>query len=181
MKQLTIRDIAKCAVFTAILAVCSVISIPLPLGVPVNLALLGVYLAALMLPPGQAFFSVLAFVLLGTFGVPVFAGFRGGLSVLAGPTGGFIAGYLLTVLVISVLKARFGLKRRVIFPALVLGLLATYIPGIIWFAIVTGYGVGKALTACVIPFLPGDAAKIIIAAEVSLKVVKLLPARTSRT
>ena len=90
--------ITMCALFAALLAVCSQIQIPLEF-IPINLALFAVYLAGIILGPWAGASSVSVFVLLGVAGVPVFAGFKGGLGAITGPTGGYIVGYIFAALV----------------------------------------------------------------------------------
>lgn len=89
-------------VFAAVTAVCSWISIPLPFTpVPINLALLGVYLSGGLLGGHYGFYSQLIYVLLGAIGVPVFAGFSGGFGIISGPTGGYIIGYVFAAIVVG--------------------------------------------------------------------------------
>ncbi len=157
------RDLALCALFTALIAIFSQIAIPLPMGVPINLALFAVYLCALLMPPKLSLLSIAAFLILGLIGVPVFAGFRGGPAALFGKTGGYLLGYLLTGAVI-------GLSRKWLVSfwarcaAMVAGLFLCYLFGTLWFMNLTNLGLLESLGYCVIPFLPGDAAKILLAA-----------------
>ncbi len=84
-----------CGVFAALMAVCSFITIPLGFTpIPVNLATLGVFLTGGILGKKYGSISLTVYILLGAAGIPVFAGFKGGLGVLVGPTGGYIIGYL---------------------------------------------------------------------------------------
>lgn len=99
MKSTKIYAIIITALFAALTAVFSQISIPIG-PVPVNLALLAVFTAAGLLSPGRAVLSQVVYLLLGAVGVPVFSGFRGGFAVLAGPTGGYIVGYIVAALTI---------------------------------------------------------------------------------
>ena len=95
---------ALCGLFAALMAICSLISIPLGFTpVPVNLATLGVFLAGGLLGKKYGTISIAVYVLLGAVGVPVFAGFRGGLSVLVGPTGGYIIGYVAAAFLVGLL------------------------------------------------------------------------------
>lgn len=157
--------------------------------VPINLATLGVFLTGGILGKKYGSISLIVYILLGAVGVPVFAGFKGGLGVLAGPTGGYIIGYLaaafLTGLLVELVftktgtdsgqrSAKSSTSRFIgIILAMITGLTACYALGTAWFMISTGTGLGAALISCVIPFLPGDAAKIIVGA---LLVQKLRPA-----
>lgn len=95
---------ALCGLFAALMAICSFISIPLGFTpVPVNLATLGVFLAGGLLGKKYGTVSIAVYVLLGAVGVPVFAGFKGGVGVLAGPTGGYIIGYIAAAFLVGLL------------------------------------------------------------------------------
>ena len=167
---------ALAGLFAALTAICSWISIPLGFTpVPMNLATLAVFLAGGLLGAKYGAISLTVYGLVGAVGAPVFAGFRGGLSVLAGPTGGFIIGYIAAAFVVgAVVSAAFKQRERTgasakpslrlpltIAAGLVAGLLACYALGTAWFMVSTNTGFMPALLACVVPFLPGDAIKII--------------------
>lgn len=93
-----------CGIFAAVTAICSLITIPLGFTpVPVNLGTLSVFLTGGILGKKYGTLSMAVYVLLGATGVPVFSGFRGGIGVLAGPTGGYIIGYIVAVLIIGLL------------------------------------------------------------------------------
>lgn len=93
-----------CGIFAAVTAICSFITIPLGFTpVPVNLGTLAVFLTGGLLGKKYGTVSMVVYVLLGAAGVPVFSGFRGGIGVLAGPTGGYIIGYIAAVFIIGAL------------------------------------------------------------------------------
>ncbi len=167
------KMITICALFTAFTAICSQIQIPLPM-VPINLALFAVHLAAILLGGKYGSLSILTYILLGLVGVPVFAGFTGGVGVLFGKTGGYIIGYLLDVLVISLILQ----GKTASFPKLCLamagGTLACYAFGTIWFMLLTKMNLWTSLVYCVFPFLPGDAVKIILCGIAAPKLQKAL-------
>lgn len=73
-----VRRMVLCAMFTALVAVCSQIAVPLPWGVPINLALFAVYMAGTMLGPVWGTASQVVFIALAAIGVPVLANFQGG-------------------------------------------------------------------------------------------------------
>lgn len=157
--------------FTALTAACSIISIPLPFSpVPVNLALLAVYLAGGLLGAKYGFLSMVIYLILGAFGVPVFHNLTGGLGIIMGPTGGFIFGYIAAAFLTGFFYHRSagpsGNKnkntRSLVF-GIVAGLLACYSLGLLWFMYLTGSNLPAALMLCVIPFIPGDIFKIIAA------------------
>ena len=84
-----VRRMVLCAMFTALVAVCSQIAVPMPWGVPINLALFAVYMAGTMLGPVWGTASQVVFIALAAIGVPVLANFQGGPSAIFGKTGGY--------------------------------------------------------------------------------------------
>jgi len=152
-----------CAQFAALSAVLSQIAIPVG-PVPVTLTFLSVFLAGGLLGARYGAVSQIVFVLLGLVGAPVFAQFKGGPNALAGPTGGFIIGYIACAWVVGFAASRWGRSPKVLIPAMAVGALATYALGTLWFMRVTNHTLESALGACVLPFLPGDAAKIALSA-----------------
>lgn len=145
--------------FAALTAICSWININLPFTpVPINLALIGPYMAGILLGFKYGILSQIVYILMGILGIPVFAGFTSGAGVLVGPTGGFIIGYILCAMICG-LPIRTKTTSTRIF-LMVSGLFACYACGLLWFIIITGSTISAGLTACVIPFLPGDAMKI---------------------
>ncbi len=163
MKKLTLKGMILAAVFAALTGILTQVQIPLE-PVPINLALFSVYLAGALLGPKYGLLSMLVYVLLGAVGVPVFSGFSGGLHKLVGPTGGYIAGYILCVFVVGLLSRRWNFRFAALSVAMLAGLAACYALGTAWFMIVTGRDLATSLGLCVIPFLPGDAVKIALAA-----------------
>lgn len=169
-----------CGVFAAITAICSVITIPLGFTpVPVNLGTLAVFLTGGLLGKKYGTVSIIVYVLVGAAGLPVFSGFRGGTGVLAGPTGGYIIGYIAAAAIIGLLAekaaARYGEKIAVYAVSMTTGLLVCYAFGTAWFMVSTGTPLWSSLVACVFPFLPGDALKILTASILTARLRKVLP------
>ena len=157
-----VKPLILCSFFAALTGVCSIVSIPLPFSpVPVNLALLSVYLAGGLLGPKNGAISQFVYILLGAAGLPVFHNLTGGLSILAGPTGGFLAVYIAAAFLVGFFYFKKMDKGLII--GLVGGLSACYALGVLWFMLISGAGLKSALLLCIIPFLPGDALKIIAA------------------
>ena len=169
------RSLVLAALMAALTAVCSQIQIPLPM-VPINLALFAVHLAGALLGAKWGALSMAAYALLGAAGVPVFAGFTSGPAVLFGKTGGYILGYILCALVVGLLSRRLGFTMKGLCLSMLVGVAVCYIFGTIWFMVVTGMNLVTSLTYCVIPFLPGDAVKIVLAALLALRLRKPLGA-----
>ena len=105
-----LHKMVGCALFAALTAVCSQLAIPMPWGVPINLALFAVYMAGTMLGPVWGAASQLVYLLLAAVGVPVMAGMQGGPAVLLGKTGGYAIGYLLAALIAGAFAAKLPRK-----------------------------------------------------------------------
>jgi len=125
---------------------------------------ISIFLAAGLLGAKYGTVSQAAYVLLGAFGVPVFAGFTGGLGRIAGPTGGFIIGYIGCAFITGLIIERFGKSLKALIPAMYAGWIVTYVLGLSWFIFVTKMSLLAALPICVLPFLPGDLMKTILSA-----------------
>lgn len=112
--------------------------------------------------------SVLVYILLGATGIPVFAGFRGGIGALLDHTGGYIIGFLASALIMWAAERLAGRKPLVQAVSMFLGLAACYAVGTAWFMLVysrdTGaVGLMTVLGWCVIPFIIPDVVKIMLA------------------
>jgi len=156
------RHMLLAALMMALIAVFSQLAIPMPL-VPINLALLAVYLTGFILPRRWALIAIGAYLFMGALGLPVFSGLRGGPTALFGPTGGYLLGYFLATAVIALLAHRAdSLVKR--FLLCLLALLACYVPGTLWLALLTGRTIPQVLPLAVYPFIPGDLVKCALAA-----------------
>lgn len=161
-----IKDMILVALFAAIIVVLAIIPpIPVPFSpVPITLQTLGVFLAATMLGSKLGSLAVLIYVLLGTFGLPVFAGGASGFGVLVGPTGGYLIGFIIGAFVIGFLmeKSPFkGIVRDVV--SMVCGLVVIYVIGTIWLSVVTEMPLQKALLVGSLPYIPLDIVKLTLA------------------
>ena len=168
-------DIVYIAVFAVIMAICSWISIPA--AVPFTLQTFGVFIAVGVLGGKRGSLSVLVFILLGAIGIPVFANFSGGIGVLAGPTGGYIIGFLFSALLMWAMEKLPGKKSVMQIVSMIAGLIVCYAFGTVWFVIVYGrmngpIGFAAALASCVVPFIIPDIIKIALAYVLSRKLRK---------
>lgn len=153
-------------VMTAVMAavICAVAPFALPVGpIPITLGTLVMYLAGYVLGGKRAGAAVLVYVLLGAVGVPVFNGFTGGLGVVAGPTGGYIVGFIPLALLSGLAVERFPDSRVLQFAGMILATAVLYALGTAWYCVQAGKTLGVALGACVFPFIPGDLAKMVVA------------------
>lgn len=165
-------DMAYIAVFTVLIAICSWISIPTV--IPFTLQTFAVFLSVAVLGGRRGTLAVTLYVLLGAIGVPVFAEFTGGLGIILRNTGGYIIGFIFSALVMWLMEGIFTKKLHVKYilviqaVSMVLGLLACYAAGTIWFMFVYmkdagPVGLTTVLGWCVIPFIIPDAVKIALA------------------
>ena len=173
-------DLAYIALFAALMAVCAWVSVPVPRPfVPFTMQTFAVFAAALVLGGRRGLYAVIVYLLLGAVGLPVFSGFRGGIGVLLGTTGGYIIGFVGLALAYWFLTAKLGDSMTVKLLGCALGLAVCYAFGTAWFLVVyaasTGpIGLMTALGWCVIPFLPPDAVKLALAAVLAQRLGKLV-------
>lgn len=153
-------------VMTAVMAavIAAVAPFALPIGpIPITLGTLVMYLAGYVLGGKRAGVAVLVYVLLGAVGVPVFNGFTGGLGVVAGPTGGYIIGFIPMAFLSGLAVERFPQNRLLQFVGMVIATAVLYALGTAWFCVQAGKSLAAALSVCVFPFIPGDLAKMAVA------------------
>lgn len=166
------KDMALTAVMAALVCIAGPLSIFIG-PVPLSLASFAVYMAGAVLGAKRGTAAVALYLLIGIAGVPVFSGFAGGFQKLAGVTGGYLLGYLPCAFLsgLGAEKAAPG-KKWFLPAAMAAGTLVLYVIGTAWFVLQTGNTLGGALSLCVVPFLPGDAAKIAAASLLAVPVRK---------
>ena len=164
------RRIVVPALIAAVLAASAWVSIPLG-SVPLTMQLLIVVLAALVLRPRQAAAALGVYLLLGAIGVPVFAGGRGGLGVLLGPTGGYLWGFWLGAVLGACVRSLLARRRwRGIAAdacAAATVLVIVYLLGWLQLAVTAGMSPWEAFAAGVAPFVLPDAVKAAVAVAVA--------------
>ena len=164
---LKLKTMTRISIMAALTAVGAFIIIPLPGSpVPVTLQLLFTFLAGGLLGAKGGFYSQVIYILLGSAGLPVFAGGTGGIGALVGPTAGYIYGFLIAGYLAGLGKRNF--KTKVLYNFAGLGIV--YILGTIGLMIYTGLGFQKALMSGVLPFIPGDLLKVALAAYLTSKI-----------
>lgn len=172
MNKIQIRRTVLTAVFTALIAAGAYAAVPVG-PVPIVLTTLFVVLSGLLGGFRIGVSSVFTYLLLGTLGLPVFAGGAGGFAVITGPTGGYLFGYLLSSAVAGLLFRSFKNKPKIwLFIMASFASLAAaaviYVPGLFWLKLSLGLEWSKALNIGMIPFIPGDLIKA--AAAVALAI-----------
>lgn len=172
----SIRMQVLCALFAAVCAVCSQLTIPIQ-PVPITLGTFAVLMAGGFLGKRYGLLALLIYLILGAAGVPVFSMMRAGISVLAGPSGGFILGFAPMAFVVGLVSEKLGHTFKSMLAATLAGTAVCYVMGIGWFMFLTGTGLWPAMVMCMFPFLPGDLAKIILASFLVSKYRKTLVER----
>lgn len=175
------KEAAYIALCVALISVCAWISIPLGT-IPVTLQTFAVPLIAALMGWKRSLAAVAIYFVMGLIGIPVFSGFRAGVAVLFGPTGGYLLGFLLDVILVGAIKcipvknpkARFGM----FYGAMVLGAVCYFAFGTLWFMTVYSrageMGLAAALMLCVVPYLLPDAVKAALAAYLAVKLERFV-------
>ena len=174
------KEISLIALFTCATAVLAQIAIPLPFTpVPIYFGMVGIYITGMFLKPSNAVYAQLCYLLIGIIGLPVFAGFRGGVGAILGPTGGCLMMYPVMAVIISCAlnttkslqvetkKSNVALYLKTGI-ALCLALCVEYLGGALWLAFSTGSSLLSALTLICFPFIPLDIVKIIFCVALML-------------
>ena len=180
----TARTMSLIGLMTALTCVLGPLAIPLPFSpVPISLTNLAVYLAVYVLGMKAGTVSYLVYLLLGMAGLPVFSGFTGGIGKLAGPTGGYLIGFIFMAVIAGFAIEYFPGKKLVHAAGLILGTGVCYLFGTVWLAHQLGISFTAALASGVIPYLPGDTVKILFALVIGSRLrreISLLSQRSSR-
>lgn len=170
---LSVKEISIIAIFTATTAVLAQISIPLPFTpMPISFGLVAVYISGILLQPKHALYAQICYLALGAVGIPVFAGFRGGIGTLFGPTGGYLFVYPIMAWVVAFAlnsrKSRLAERTQskgVVFgkagAAICLAHIILYLGGTTWLSATTGSTFYASLVLAVFPFIPLDIVKIL--------------------
>ena len=169
-QKIRTKQMVLIALMTAVTCVLGPLSIPLPFSpVPISLTNFAIFLAIFVLGMKSGTISFIIYLLLGAIGVPVFSSFRGGLQVLAGPTGGYLIGFIFLALIMGFALDHFDRKLVPTIIGMIIGMAVCYAFGTVWLAKLLSLSFKEGLMMGVIPYLAGDAAKIIIAAIVGPK------------
>ena len=169
-QEIKTKQMVLIALMTAVTCVLGPLSIPLPFSpVPISLTNFAIFLAIFVLGMKNGTISFIIYLLLGAVGVPVFSSFRGGLQVLAGPTGGYLIGFIFLALIMGFALDHIDRKLVPTIIGMIIGMAVCYAFGTVWLAKLLSLSFKEGLMMGVIPYLAGDVAKIIIAAIVGPK------------
>lgn len=169
-------DISLIAMFAAIICICSWISIPF-MGVPFSLQTFAIFSCIGVLGTRRSILSVLLYLALGMIGLPVFSGFRSGMSAIIGPTGGFLVGFVFAVIVTGMVMKILPSKKLSKMIAMFTGQIACYTVAMIWYSLVyleSSAGFYETFSICVTPFVIPDIIKVVLAVFLSDSVAHIL-------
>ena len=172
-KKLTTYQMAVTAVMAAVLCVLGPLTVPIG-AVPISLANFVICLSVWLLGPKFGTLSVAIYLVLGLVGIPVFSGYGAGLAKVAGPTGGYLVGYLLLAFIGGLFIEKSKGQPVVSAVGLILGDAACYVLGTAWFVFQMKCELSHALAVCVYPFLLLDLAKIVVSCVVGALLRKRL-------
>ncbi len=168
--------IGMCA---ALMVIFSQFSVPLPFtSVPITFQIFGLVLISIIVGAKIATISQIIFILLGSIGLPVFANFSGGFSIILGPTGGYIFGFIFMAFLVG--RASNNQNTVMLFITSYIGLCIDYIIGTLQLKIVTGISLKASLIVGVYPFVGKDIIILSIAILLGLKVRKKVKGRFIR-
>lgn len=159
-------DMVYIAMGAVVITICSWISIPMP--VPFTMQTFAVFSVVGLLGGKRGTAAIIVYILLGTIGIPVFAGFTSGIGILLGTTGGYIVGFVGTALLMWRMEKISGNRSVILAGSMLLGLFVCYLFGTVWFMEVYGktmgsVGLATVLGWCVLPFIIPDLIKIALA------------------
>lgn len=173
-RKITTQQMALVAIMTAL--TCILAPFSLPIGpVPISLTNLVIYFSLYLLGWKLGTLSYVIYLLIGLVGVPVFSGFTAGPAKLFGPTGGYLIGFIPMAIIAGIVIDKFS-QRWIQILGMIVGTAICYAFGTAWFCIQAGYTVSAALAVCVIPFIPADLIKMVIAMIIGPEIRKRLGA-----
>lgn len=165
------KSITRIAILTAVFSVVSAMVIPFGL-VPISLSTLFLCIFSTLLKPKEIIISMILYLFIGIIGIPVFAGFQAGFSVIIGPTGGYLIGYVFAGFIMSLIN--FKISNKWIWPvSFLIGILITYVFGTFHFMLVMNWTFKESIVITIYQFIVGDIIELIIAFIISIVLKKL--------
>lgn len=174
-RAFTTKEMVLTAMLTAVMAVCSWISVPAE--IPFTLQTFAVFCAIGLLGGRNGLFSILVYILLGAIGIPVFAGPSGGIGIILGNTGGYIVGFVFIALICWLTEKLFGNGLIVRIISMLVGLAVLYAFGTAWFMFLYTRNTGdvsliQVMKWCVTPFVIPDLLKLALAVVLTDRIKK---------
>lgn len=164
MKRVKTSDMVITAVFSALIAVFTMLSVPTPFGIPLTFQTFIIAVTGFVLGSVKGSVSVSVYIAVGALGLPVFSGFQGGLGALFGMTGGFIFGFIPFVWLCGI-----GISKKSKLLYSLIGLLICHLCGILWFSVYSESIIAAVLTSS-LPYIIKDIVSVAVAVPVSEKI-----------
>ncbi len=172
-KKNNLQSMVLIAIMAAVICVMAPFSIPIG-PVPISLTNFAIYIIVYILGWKRGTLSYLLYLAIGLIGVPVFSGFSGGFGKLFGPTGGYLFGFIFICIISGLFVEKSKHKIVLSLLGMVLSTAICYVFGTAWLAYQAHLSFSAALAAGVIPFIPGDIIKMVIAVLVGPQIAKQL-------
>ena len=174
-RKIKTSELCRMALCVAFTCVSAYIAFPLPFtAVMITAQTFAVNLTALVLKPKQALLVQIIYTLIGIVGIPVFSGGTGGIGRLAGPSGGYIIGYIIAVFFISLFARKKESAVRYILATVCIGIPIIYVCGTAVMAAYVKKGLWALISASVLPFIPLDIVKCVLASYAALAIRKIV-------
>ncbi|MDD3031486.1 MAG: biotin transporter BioY [Atribacterota bacterium] len=172
--KINIHNMTVISMFSALTVIGAFLSIPFS-PVPISLQSLFVLLSGMVLGSKNGAISQLLYIFLGAIGLPVFSGFKGGLGILFGPTGGFLFGFVVSSYIVGKIIENYR-KINILYYFItgLLGALIYYLIGIPQLSLITQIGIKESIMVGVMPFLIGDILKVLIASIIAVRIKFIL-------
>ncbi len=166
------KNLALTGMMAALISICGPLTIPIG-PIPVSLVPLAIFLSVCILGKNLGTLACVVYILIGLTGLPVFSGFSGGIGKVLGPTGGYIIAYALMAYIAGIfIEKSSNIYLHML--GCLLGLIAAYAIGTVWLSAQASMSLRAALFAAVIPFIPFDLVKIVIAVILGKKIKERL-------
>lgn len=165
------KDIILVAISASFITICSWIAIPFTISF--TLQTMAITLILSLIGAKKGTLAIVLYLFLGAIGIPVFSGFKGGLMALAGPTGGYLVGFLLWGALLILLE-KISDKLVITIICHFFGLILCYTLGTIWFSVIMKTSIITSLSICVAPFVIFDIIKIILGVAIASKLKKIV-------
>ncbi|MBU3201375.1 biotin transporter BioY [Clostridium estertheticum] len=172
-KKINIHHLTLIGVMAAVICILGPLSLPIGI-VPISLTNLAIYFSVYVLGQKRGTLSYIVYLFIGLVGLPVFSGFSGGFTKLFGPTGGYLIGFIFMAFISGFFIDKFSNKIYMCFLGMILGTIVTYIFGTAWLAYQLNMTFNASLAVGVLPFIPGDIVKMVIALLIGPQIKKRL-------
>lgn len=172
-KRINTHQLTLIGVMASVICILGPLSLPIGI-VPISLTNLAIYFSVYVLGQKRGTLSYIVYLLIGLVGLPVFSGFSGGFTKLFGPTGGYLIGFIFMAFISGIFIDKFSNKIYMCFLGMILGTIVAYILGTAWLAYQTNLTFNATLAIGVLPFIPGDVAKMVIASLIGPQIKKRL-------